>query len=238
VIEIRNLTKIYGKQTAVEDLSLTIAPGEVFGFLGQNGAGKTTTMRMLVGLAVPSTGEIRIGGQPAGEPETRRRIGFMPEAPYFYERLTGLEFLEFCGELFGQRAGEHRAAYSEILREVGLAEAQDRPIRNYSKGMKQRLGFAQVLVNDPEYVFLDEPLDGLDPIGRREIKAIIKKLQARGKTVFFNSHILFDTEELCDRVGIIHRGRLLYAGPVEGFGRGRSLEERFVHLVEAAGHTI
>ncbi len=238
MIELRGVTKRYGRVPVVDGLSLRLPKGRVFGFLGQNGAGKTTTIKMLVGLSAPSEGEILLGGSPVSEPETRRRIGFMPEAPYFYERLTGLEFLDFCGELFGRSPRLNREEHIRLLAKVGLAEAKDRAIRNYSKGMKQRLGFAQALVNDPEYVFLDEPLDGLDPIGRREIKDIIRELRAEGRTVFFNSHILFDTEELCDEIGIIHRGRLLYSGPVTGFGEGATLEERFVGLVESAGHVI
>ncbi len=238
MIELRGVTKRYGRVPVVDGLSLRLPKGRVFGFLGQNGAGKTTTIKMLVGLCAPSEGEILLDGAPVSESETRRKVGFMPEAPYFYERLTGLEFLGFCGELFGQSPRLNRAEHIRLLAKVGLAEAKDRAIRDYSKGMKQRLGFAQALVNDPEYVFLDEPLDGLDPIGRREIKDIIRELRAEGRTVFFNSHILFDTEELCDEIGIIHRGRLLYSGPVAGFGQGRTLEERFVGLVESAGRVI
>ncbi len=219
----------------MDGLDLSVPKGSIFGFLGQNGAGKTTTMKMLVGLITPSGGGIRVGGVSPSEPAARRKMGFMPEAPYFYERLTGREFLEFCGELCGLGGPANRAGADELLRKVGLADAQNRPIRDYSKGMKQRLGFAQALVNDPEYVFLDEPLDGLDPIGRREIKDIIRELKQSGKTVFFNSHILFDTEELCDKIGIIHSGKLLYEGPVSGFGQGRNLEEKFVNLVEGAG---
>ena len=238
MIELRSVTKRYAGLPVVDGLSLRIPTGHIFGFLGQNGAGKTTTIKMLVGLTAPSAGDILVANSPVSAPETRRRIGFMPEAPYFYERLTGLEFLDFCGELFGQSSRGNRAEHLELLAKVGLTEAKDRPIAQYSKGMKQRLGFAQALVNDPEYVFLDEPLDGLDPIGRREIKDIILELRKEGRTVFFNSHILFDTEELCDEIGIIHRGKLLYTGPVAGFGQGRTLEEKFVHLVEHAGHVI
>ncbi len=155
----------------------------------------------------------------------------MPESPYFYERLTGLEFLRFCGALFEDN-DKGDEDYGEILKKVGIYEARDRAIRTYSKGMRQRLGFAQTMVNDPAYIFLDEPLDGLDPIGRREIKEIVKTLKRKGKTVFFNSHILYDTEELCDEIGIMHHGKLLYAGGIKEFTRGKSLEERFVETVE------
>ena len=233
MITLEKVSKHFGRQEAVRDLSLQIKPGTTFGFLGQNGAGKTTAMKMMVGLSEPSQGTITIKGHPALDPTTREVIGYMPEAPYFYDRLTGLEFLVFVNELFSPSRRASAKRIQEILDQVGLTSAERRPIRNYSKGMKQRLGFAQALVNDPEYLFLDEPLDGLDPIGRREIKTIIERLHQEGRTVFFNSHILYDTEELCDEVGILHQGRLLYAGPVKEFCAGKSLEDRFVEMVGA-----
>lgn len=253
MIEVSNLTKRYGRQVVVDGLSLVVNKGETFGFLGQNGAGKTTAIKMMVGLTHPDGGKIMIGGESVGNVAVKAKIGFMPEAPYFYERLTGMEFMKFCGDLFGAaresdaansdgrfriaedqgpKARYSDAAYGEILKMTGIFDAKDKAIGKYSKGMKQRLGFAQTLVNDPDYIFLDEPLDGLDPIGRKGIKNIIKALSERGKTIFFNSHILYDTEELCDRVGIIHEGKLLYAGGVKEFCRGRPLEERFVELIE------
>jgi len=231
MIQISNLTKRYGREVVVNDLSLAIQEGETFGFLGQNGAGKTTTIKMIVGLAKPDGGNILIGGKSYTDIAAREKIGFMPEAPYFYERLTGLEFLKFCGDLFSQPKKSNEEC-GEILNLMGIYDAKDKPISNYSKGMKQRLGFAQTLVNDPDYVFLDEPLDGLDPLGRKEVKSIIKNLKARGKTIFFNSHILYDVEELCDRIGIIHKGELLYSGPVKKFCAGKPLEEKFVEMVE------
>ncbi|MBU6500614.1 MAG: ABC transporter ATP-binding protein [Patescibacteria group bacterium] len=231
MIEISNLSKRYGKQVVVDDLSLKISKGETFGFLGQNGAGKTTTIKMIVGLTRPDEGKITIGGKLVDDISARRKIGFMPEAPYFYERLTGMEFMKFCGDLFGEN-NRSESEYEDILKMTGIFDAKDKAIGKYSKGMKQRLGFAQTLVNDPDYIFLDEPLDGLDPLGRKEIKKIIKTLQGNGKTIFFNSHILYDTEELCDRIGIIHKGRLLYAGAVKEFCQGKPLEEKFVELVE------
>ncbi|OGY99844.1 MAG: hypothetical protein A2945_02520 [Candidatus Liptonbacteria bacterium RIFCSPLOWO2_01_FULL_52_25] len=231
MIEVQNLTKSYGGRVVVDDLSLTVTTGSVFGFLGQNGSGKTTTIKMMVGISVPDGGSVRIGGKDSSDLSMREHIGFMPEAPYFYDRLTGLEFLEFCGKLFRKHRSEH--AYSEILKQVGIYDARNRPINTYSKGMKQRLGFAQALVNDPNYIFLDEPLDGLDPLGRREIKNMIVDLKKRGKTIFFNSHILYDTEEICDEIGVIHEGRLLYVGGVKEFCKGQPLEKRFVATVEA-----
>lgn len=232
MIILENVSKKFGRREVVHDLSLRIKPGTTFGFLGQNGAGKTTAMKMIVGLSSPNQGRITIADRPVLDPRTREAVGYMPEAPYFYDRLTGREFLSFVNKLFprAQQAGPGKIR--EILNQVSLTGAENRPIRNYSKGMKQRLGFAQALVNDPDYLFLDEPLDGLDPIGRREIKSIITKLHSEGKTIFFNSHILYDTEELCDEVGILHEGRLLYAGPVKEFCGGKSLEERFIELIK------
>lgn len=232
MISLTRVNKYYGENHVVRDLSLEVKNGKTFGFLGQNGAGKTTVMKMIVGISVPDSGTITLGGGSSRDIQTRERIGYMPEAPYFYERLTGFEFLTFCGRLFCARTGDNRETHEDILKKVGMYEARNQIIRTYSKGMKQRLGFAQALVNNPDYVFLDEPLDGLDPVGRKEIKAMIKTLRAAGKTVFFNSHILYDTEELCDEIGIIHRGELLYSGPVRNFTNGRPLEERFVEMIE------
>ena len=231
MIESSNITKIYGQKKVVNNLSLTIKKGVVFGFLGPNGAGKTTTIKMIVGLTTPDFGRVTIGEKSPDHALTREIIGFMPEAPYFYDHLTGLEFLQFCSQLFSPPSytKEH---YTQILKKVGIYEARNQMIHGYSKGMKQRLGFAQAIVNDPHYIFLDEPLDGLDPIGRRELKKIIKELKQRGKTIFFNSHILFDTEELCDEIGIIHNGTLLYAGPIKEFINRKTLEEQFVATVE------
>lgn len=240
MIEVKNLKKSYGGRVIVDDLSLTVKTGSVFGFLGQNGSGKTTTIKMMVGISSPDEGSVRIGGKDSSDLSMREHIGFMPEAPYFYDRLTGLEFLRFCGELFSAKGGSTSGgkkyqsdhSYVEILKQVGMYDARNRAINTYSKGMKQRLGFAQTMVNDPNYIFLDEPLDGLDPLGRREIKNIILYLKERGKTVFFNSHILYDTEEICDEIGVIHEGKLLYAGDVKKFCNGWPLEKRFVEVVE------
>lgn len=233
MIEIKNLTKIYDDRAVVDNISITIPRGSVFGFLGQNGSGKTTTMKIAVGIAKSDAGTVTIEGEPTSNVETHKKIGFMPEAPYFYDRLTGLEFLAFCRKLSGESSKDDENVYEKILKTVGIYNAKNHPIYTYSKGMKQRLGFAQTLVHNPEYIFLDEPLDGLDPIGRKEIKEIIKTLKSKGKTIFFNSHILYDTEELCDKIGIIHKGKILYDGDVKEFCGGRSLEEKFVSLVES-----
>lgn len=232
MIEIQNVQKIYGSHLAVDHLSLTIHRRTVFGFLGPNGAGKTTTMKMLVGISRPDSGSISVAGKSPGEPSAREVIGFMPENPYFYDRLTGAEFLSFCADLFTKKHGAGSEQKDVILKMVGIYDARNRTIATYSKGMKQRLGFAQALVNDPDYVFLDEPLDGLDPIGRREIKGIIQTLRREGKTIFFNSHVLGDVEEICDEIGVIHEGKLIYAGTIAEFCRGKPLEARFVEAIE------
>lgn len=232
MIEISGLTKIYDDVRVVDGLSLKIKPGSVFGFLGPNGAGKTTSIKMIVGLIPSDEGTAIVGESSLSFVKARESVGYMPENPYFYDYLTGMEFLRFCGQLFARSYTKTTEQYEEILKEVDIYEARNLAVRAYSKGMKQRLGFAQAIVNDPEYVFLDEPLDGLDPIGRREIKQIILRLKQQGKTVFFNSHILSDVHEMCDEIGIINRGKLLYLGPVVDFCRGRPLEERFVEEVE------
>lgn len=236
MVEFSHLTKTYKKRNVVDDFSLTVDV-PIFGFLGQNGAGKTTIMKMIVGLLAPTTGTIKIDGAPSASLEAKRKIGYMPETPYFYERMTGLEFLRFCDELSGHDSvSPHRigsvAHYESLLKKAGIFPARNAQIYTYSKGMRQRLGFAQALVNDPAYLFLDEPLDGLDPIGRREMKEAMLSLKHEGRHVFLNTHILADVEEVCDEVGIIHKGKLLYAGGVREFCAGKPLEERFMEIVE------
>ncbi|OGN07702.1 MAG: hypothetical protein A3C61_02905 [Candidatus Yanofskybacteria bacterium RIFCSPHIGHO2_02_FULL_39_10] len=232
MIEIKNVSKTYGDQKAVNNLSLSISEGSVFGFLGPNGAGKTTTIKMLTGINSPDEGTVEIDGHSPEISSVREKIGFKPEEPHFYEYLTGLEFIKFAGDLFEQSYKKTEVEYLEIMKSAGIYDARDKIIKNYSKGMRQRLGFAQATVNNPEYIFLDEPLEGLDPIGRRELKDMIRRLRSQGKTIFFNSHILSDIEILCDKIGVIHRGELIYTGPVLEFCRGKSLEERFIEEVE------
>jgi ABC-2 type transport system ATP-binding protein len=236
MISFSHLTKTYKKRNVVDDFSLTVDV-PIFGFLGQNGAGKTTIMKMIVGLLTPTKGTIMLDGRPSADEASKRRIGYMPETPYFYERMTGMEFLRFCDELDGSSHGKDRkSAYGELLKKVGIYEARDAEIRTYSKGMRQRLGFAQALVNDPEYLFLDEPLDGLDPIGRREMKEVMLGLKKEGRKIFLNTHILYDVEEICDEVGVVHQGKLLYAGAVKAFCAGKPLEERFMETIERREH--
>jgi ABC-2 type transport system ATP-binding protein len=193
---------------SLDGLDLSIEEGEIFGLLGPNGAGKTTTIKLALGLIFPDEGEIRLMGRPAEEPSSRARVGYLPENPYFPEHLTGRELVRFAATLHGiPRHSAHRAA-DEMLDRVGLSGSADRPIRKYSKGMAQRAGMARVLVSRPRFVILDEPMSGLDPIGRREFRDLILELRESGVTVLFASHVLSDAEMLCDRVAILKAGRL------------------------------
>ena len=200
---------------AVRDLSLTVDPGEIVGFLGPNGAGKTTTLKMLMGLIHPTSGKGTMLGAPLGNRRARYKVGFLPEHPYFYEYLKPLEFLDFYARLFSMTARERERRSNELLDRVGLRYAKDRPLRKFSKGMVQRMGVAQALLNDPDLVVLDEPMSGLDPMGRKDVRDIIFELRERGKTVFFSSHILQDVEMVCDRVAILVKGRLRSMGTLD-----------------------
>lgn len=199
---------------ALEGLSLQVETGEVFGFLGPNGSGKTTAMKILTGLCAPTSGKAWLLGQPAGKVEVKHDIGFLPEHPYFYDYLTANEFLTFYGRLFGIERSTLTKRIDVLLERVGLSDQRQTRLRHFSKGMLQRIGIAQALINDPHLVLLDEPMSGLDPLGRRVVRDIILQLKADGKTVFFSSHILPDVEMLCDRVAIMMEGRLLAMGAV------------------------
>jgi ABC-2 type transport system ATP-binding protein len=214
-IETRGLRKAYGEKVAVHDVTIDVPEGEVFGFLGPNGAGKSTTMKMLLGLAFPTSGSARLLGHALGAIEAKRRIGFLPEQFRFHEWLRGEEFLDFHGDLCGVPRAERRRRIPELLELVGLAGRGRDRIGTYSKGMLQRIGMAQALIHDPALVFLDEPTSALDPIGRREVRDIIRTLKARGLTVFLNSHLLSEVETVCDRVAIIDRGRVVRQGPLD-----------------------
>ena len=197
---------------ALDGLTLQVEQGEVFGFLGPNGAGKTTTLKLLMQLIYPTSGHAEILGKPLGDVGVKRRIGYLPEQPYFYDYLTAQELLEYFGALFGFAAGERRRRAALLLDEVGIGAERRLALRKFSKGMLQRVGIAQAILNTPDVVFLDEPMSGLDPLGRREIRQLILRLRDRGCTVFFSSHVLADAETLCSRVAILAKGRLVTTG--------------------------
>ncbi len=220
-IQIKQLRKVYRtgfwmNQTieSLKSCTLTVYRGETFGLLGQNGAGKTTLLKTLLGIVRPSGGTGRLLGEPLGRQQVKQRLGYLPENAYFYDYLTGWEFLEYAAGLFEIPYSVQRRRIPELLDMVGLdlATAKKKQLRQYSKGMLQRVGMAQVLVNDPELIFLDEPMSGLDPLGRYQLREIILSLKAAGKTIFFNSHVLSEVEQICDRIGILDRGELICEG--------------------------
>jgi ABC-2 type transport system ATP-binding protein len=210
-----NLRRETKRREALRDLNLSVRRGEIFGLLGPNGAGKTTAIKILMGIHFPTRGSAKILGRPLGDKRAKAQVGYLPENPYFYDYLTGGEFLDYYGRLYGMGRVQRRAKIPELLERVGLSASVSIPLRGYSKGMLQRIGIAQALLNDPEIVVLDEPQSGLDPIGRKEIRDIILSLREQGKTVFFSSHILQDAEMVCDRVAILHLGDLVKMGHLE-----------------------
>jgi ABC-2 type transport system ATP-binding protein len=199
---------------ALDALSLEIREGEIFGFLGPNGAGKTTTLKLLMQLVFPTSGRAEILGRPVGDVAVRRRIGFLPENPYFYDYLTAEELLRYFASLFGHSGSDRERRVSSLLDTVGIGRERRLQLRKFSKGMIQRVGIAQALINDPEVIFLDEPMSGLDPLGRREVRELMLRLRNEGRTLFFSSHILSDAETLCTRVAIVAGGRLRACGSV------------------------
>jgi ABC-2 type transport system ATP-binding protein len=221
-IEILGLEKTYSvgfwrkrPKRALHPLQLTVEDGEIFGFLGPNGAGKTTTLKLLMGLVFPTAGSARILGREWTDPSVKAQIGFLPEQPYFYDYLTAHELLEYYGQLSGVPAKQRRQRVEQVLDQVGLRDVQGVQLRKFSKGMLQRVGIGQAILHDPKLVFFDEPMSGLDPMGRREVRDLMEQLKHEGKTVFFSTHILSDAEALCDRVAIIHKGELRGVGAVE-----------------------
>ena len=235
VIEVANLTKDYEvgflrkrKVRALDGLSLSVEDGETFGFLGANGAGKTTTLKLLMRLIYPTGGQAKILGKDINDISMHQRIGYLPENPYFYDYLSARELVRYFASLFGLTGKERDAKTAEVLRRVYLDEKKwDTQLRKFSKGMLQRVGLAQALINDPEIVFLDEPMSGLDPIGRRQVRDLITDLKNRGTTVFMCSHILSDIEVLCDRVAIMNRGRLAATGRLDELRSKQSDEQGF-----------
>ena len=224
VIQTQNLSKTYRtgfwlaqKIRSLIAIDLDVYQGETFGLLGQNGAGKTTLLKTLLGIVRPTQGKATLLGKPLGDRNVKKRIGYLPENPYFYDYLTGWEILEFTGGLFEIPHSVQKARIPELLELVGLSmkDAKKKQLRRYSKGMLQRIGLAQALINDPELVFLDEPMSGLDPLGRYQMRETILSLKRQGKTIFFNSHILSDVEKVCDRVAILDKGELICEGSMD-----------------------
>ncbi|MCX8239748.1 MAG: ABC transporter ATP-binding protein [Akkermansiaceae bacterium] len=236
-VEVKNLVKDFkgpfrgGKVHAVRDVSLTIAPGEVYGLIGPNGSGKSTTMKAVLGLVAPTSGMCAIFGRNSTKVDSRSEVGFLPENPYFYKHLTGAETVKFYGRLCGMKGLELKHRVEEMLELVGLQDARDRRLKGFSKGMLQRIGLAQALVQDPKLVVLDEPTAGVDPVGSREIRDLILELKNRGVTVFLCSHLLEQVQEICDRVGIIHQGVLVNEGRLDDL---ISLEDKTELILENA----
>jgi ABC-2 type transport system ATP-binding protein len=220
---------------ALDRVTFRVEAGEVFGFLGPNGAGKTTTLKLLMQLVFPTAGHATILGRPLGDVQVKQRIGYLPENPYFYDYLTAEELLTYFAGLFGYAGSERRQRVARMLDDVGVGPERRLQLRKFSKGMIQRIGLAQALINDPEVVFLDEPMSGLDPLGRRDVRQLILRLRAEGRTVFFSSHILSDAETLCSRIAIVAKGRLMAAGRLNEILAVRTLGwEVVVEGLEAA----
>ncbi len=237
VFELEGVSRSFGTLKAVDNLTLSLGKGEVTGFLGTNGAGKTTTIKMLIGLIRPTAGAVRLFGGDPTVAATRTRIGYMPEMAYYYPYLTVRELLSFYGGVCGMDKRLVRSRTDELLEEVELVAAAKRPLKTYSKGMLQRAGIAQALLNDPDLLILDEPFTGLDPLARIHFRALLKKLRDQGKSIFFSSHELGETELLCDNVAIMKEGRCIYHGPVDrlaGDGGG-NLERLFLDVLEKGG---
>jgi ABC-2 type transport system ATP-binding protein len=227
MIELRNLTKRYGNLVAVNRLDLSIAPGEIFGFIGANGAGKTTTLRMMGGILAPTEGSVIIGGTDmATEPEkVKKSIGFIPDRPFVYEKLTGKEFLRFTADLFGIKDGAFQEKSDRILKQFALDDWAHELIESYSHGMKQRLIMSAAILHDPKVIIVDEPMVGLDPAGVRMIKTLFRDLAREGTTLFMSTHTLALAEDVCDRIGIIHKGVLIATGTVEELRRSARVQE-------------
>ncbi len=241
MIELVDLTKKFGDLAAVDGLTLSVAPGEIFGFIGPNGAGKTTTIRMMAGVILPTSGSVRIDGvDMAAEPEeAKRRIGFIPDQPILYEKLTGMEFLRFIADLFEMKDDSFRKRVRETLKMFALEDRSGELIESYSHGMKQRLVIAAALLHDPRVIIVDEPMVGLDPAGIRMVKGLLRRLADAGTTIFMSTHTLEVAEDVCDRIGIIHRGALIATGTMEELKHasraGANLEEVFLKLTEEEG---
>ena len=238
-LDIINVEKSYPvglrKRKILHGITLQVNPGEVFGFIGPNGAGKSTLINLLMGFTRLDAGDIRIHGLSPRESKARRHLGYLPEGPRFYENLKASELLRFGWAAAGNKMNGADDVIDQLLSQLEIRQVKNRPINTYSKGMKQRLGLAMAMVHDPDTLILDEPMSGLDPLGRNLLKKIILSQKDRGKTIFFSSHILDDVELLCDRIGVIFNGRLLYEGPTKGvIGEKEDIEEAFVRLIRKA----
>ena len=232
-VEIRGVSRRFGDVMAVDNLTLSLGTGEIMGFLGANGAGKTTTIKMLLGLIRPSSGTVSVLGGDPSDAKVRAKIGYMPEIAYYYPYLNARELLAFYGGLCGMDGKTIRARTDELLATVGLADAAKRPLKTYSKGMLQRAGIAQALLHDPDLLVLDEPFTGLDPLARIHFRELMHRLREQGKSIFFSSHELGETELLCDKVAIMKAGQAVYQGPVRQLaGDGeKNLERLFLEVI-------
>jgi ABC-2 type transport system ATP-binding protein len=232
MIEIRNLTKKYGGFTAVDDKSLTVSPGEIYGFLGPNGAGKTTTIRILAGLSLPTSGVVRIAGHVVGADGSRTKsiVGYVPDRPYLYEKLTGRELLQFVVNLYGREWRDCESRALDLLRYLDIAEWTDARIENLSHGMKQKLVIVAALVHDPAVLVIDEPMVGLDALAQKQVKVLLRRLADEQKTIFLTTHTMSVAEAVCHRIGILHRGRIVASGTTAELKSNRALEDVFLEL--------
>jgi len=232
MIEIRNLTKKYGDFTAVDDISLSVSPGEIYGFLGPNGAGKTTTIRILAGLSLPTSGMVRVAGMDIGSDGVRTKaiLGYVPDRPYLYEKLTGRELLEFVVNLYGREWRDCETRALDLLRYFDIAGWTNSRIENYSHGMKQKLVIISALVHDPAVLVVDEPMVGLDALAQKQVKTLLRRLAGEQKTIFLTTHTMSVAEAVCDRIGILHRGRIVATGTTAELKSNRALEDVFLEL--------
>jgi ABC-2 type transport system ATP-binding protein len=232
MIEIRNLIKRYGDFTAVDDISLTVSPGEIYGFLGPNGAGKTTTIRILAGLSLPTSGLVRIAGIDLASDGTRIKslLGYVPDRPYLYEKLTGRELLEFVVNLYGRDWRDCEPRATELMRYLDIDAWTNARIESYSHGMKQKLVIVAALVHDPQVLVIDEPMVGLDALAQKQVKVLLRRLAAEKKTIFLTTHTMSVAEVVCDRIGILNRGRIIAAGTTAELKSNRALEDVFLEL--------
>lgn len=241
MIEFQGLSKNYGEFVAVHPLSLTVGPGEVFGFLGPNGAGKTTTIKMMMGILVPSSGQVRIDGLSChdGGAAVKRKVGYLPDNPVFYDYLRGREIVQFVAEMHGFTRRDAIARSAQLLSEFGLDDVTEEYAANYSMGMKKKLGLACALIHDPEVLILDEPINGLDPRAAREVQERLLRCAENGKTLFVSTHLLDMAERFCSRIGIIHHGELITTGSLQEIKQdaaaGGSLEQAFLNLTDESG---